>query len=81
MALRIPVHIINASYITRKYVDKGSVVDGHRFDADPDPTFHFDVDPDPVYSATVHCLYLSRQHQRYPDFQYCVPVPCVYTET
>jgi hypothetical protein len=22
-------------------------VDRHRFDADPDPTFHFDADPDP----------------------------------
>jgi hypothetical protein len=23
-----------------------SVVDGHRFDAEADPTFHFDADPD-----------------------------------
>ncbi len=26
---------------------KGSVVDRHRVDADPDPTFRFDADPDP----------------------------------
>jgi hypothetical protein len=26
---------------------KGSVVDRHRVDADPDPTFHFYADPDP----------------------------------
>jgi hypothetical protein len=26
---------------------KTSVVDGHRFDADPDPTFHFYAGPDP----------------------------------
>jgi hypothetical protein len=31
----------------RKYVDKGGVVDRHRFNADPDPTFHFDADLDP----------------------------------
>jgi hypothetical protein len=66
---------------TRKYVDKCSDVDRHHVGANPDPTFHFDADPDPVYTATVHCLYLSRQHQRSHDFQYCVPVPCVYTET
>jgi hypothetical protein len=24
-----------------------SVVDRHRFDADPDPNFHYDADPDP----------------------------------
>jgi hypothetical protein len=31
----------------------GSVVDRHRFDADPDPPFHFgadpDLDPDPPF--------------------------------
>jgi hypothetical protein len=30
-------------YINILYSD----VDRHRFDADPDPTFHFDADPDP----------------------------------
>jgi hypothetical protein len=28
--------------------DTPSVVDRHRFDADPDPNFDFDADPDPV---------------------------------
>ncbi len=29
-----------------------SVVDRHRFAADPDPTFHFDADPDPDPDTT-----------------------------
>jgi hypothetical protein len=26
-----------------------SVVDRHRFDVDPDPTFYFEADPDPTF--------------------------------
>jgi hypothetical protein len=29
-------------------IGKPDVVNRHRVDADPDPTFHFDADPDPV---------------------------------
>jgi hypothetical protein len=52
MRIRILIH-----NTARKYVDKGSVVDRHRFDAvrDPDPTFQFDadLDPDPTLSFTL----------------------------
>ncbi len=35
---------------------KISVADGHRFDADPDLTFHFDGDPDPDLTQVLHML-------------------------
>ncbi len=34
-------------------IAKDSVVDGHRFDADPDPTYHFDAYPDPDPYSTL----------------------------
>ncbi len=37
-------------------INTTSVVDRHRFDADPDlnPTFHFDADPDPDTTSFIH---------------------------
>jgi hypothetical protein len=38
-----------------------SVADGHRFDADPDPTFHFDADQDPeVLAMSGHLFDIDR---------------------
>jgi hypothetical protein len=34
-------------------IAKDSVVDEHRFDADPDPTYHFDDYPDPDPDSTL----------------------------
>jgi hypothetical protein len=33
-----------------------SVVDRHRFDADPDPNFHVDADPDPDWQFSVNMM-------------------------
>ncbi len=33
-----------------------SVVDWHRFDADPDPNFHVDADPDPVLQLGINMM-------------------------
>jgi hypothetical protein len=38
-------------------------VNRHRFDADPEPTFHFDADPDPLPK-----LYLSWKQEKKIDF-------------
>jgi hypothetical protein len=48
---------------------KHSVVDRHRFDADPDPdqTFHFDVDPDSYPDPTLVALHML-ENQKKLDF-------------
>ncbi len=39
------IRVSNTAYEIIEF--SNSVVDRHRFDADPDPTFHIDADPDP----------------------------------
>ncbi len=42
------VHVVDRHrFIHTVLTSLSSVVDRHRFDADPDPTLHFDADPDP----------------------------------
>ncbi len=38
------------------FIMKSSVVDRHRFDADPDPTFSFDTGLSGLYPNTFHSL-------------------------
>ncbi len=52
---------------------KVSVVDRHRFYADPDPNFHVDVDPDPDPDCHVHIEILWKKVYLYgslPTFSY-----------
>jgi hypothetical protein len=42
-------------------IPKGSIVDGHRFDADPDLTSHFDANPDPDrYESESYPIFLHK---------------------
>jgi hypothetical protein len=42
----IDLLLILIGQFCRRQAFSGSVVDRHRFDADPDPNFHFDADPE-----------------------------------
>jgi hypothetical protein len=44
------VHVLESTSLLRLLGT--SVLDRHRFDANPDPTFHFESDPDPTSSYT-----------------------------
>ncbi len=36
-----------SALLVKFFIVRSSVLDRHRFDADPYPTFHYDADPDP----------------------------------
>jgi hypothetical protein len=57
--IRINSHIFSVSKKLNHSLDEVSVLDRHRYDADPDPN-HFDADPDPYRDPAIHVRILPQ---------------------